>query len=165
MSRLFIAGWPPPSVADLLAELPREDAPGLRWTTPDQWHITLRYLGTVDEPAARRAFDAIVVGAAEAELGPAVDRLDSDVVMVPVAGLDDLAAAVLDASADIGPAPHPEGFRGHLTLARRKGGGATSADGSAMAARFAVDEIALVRSDLHPDGARYTSVARRRLPT
>ena len=166
MARLFIAVWPSPSVVDALTAIPRAEAPRLRWTTPDQWHVTLRYLGdAVEESTVSAALDTIAAGRTEAVLGPAVERLDPGLVVIPVQGLDALAAEVIAATADLGEPPHPAGFRGHLTLVRQREGDTTSADGVTFSARFVVDEIALVRSDLHHDGARYTTVARRRLAT
>lgn len=164
MSRLFVAVWPPPPVADLLQGLPRYEAPRLRWTTRGQWHITLRFLGDVAENAALELVNGVEGRSIEAELGPTVERLGPDLVVAPVRGLDALAAAVWAVSPDLGAAPHADGFRGHLTLARQRGGGSTSADGLPISARFVVDEIALVRSELHADGARYTAVTSRSLP-
>ncbi|MDQ1444823.1 MAG: hypothetical protein QOI20_1287, partial [Acidimicrobiaceae bacterium] len=46
--RLFVAVWPRPEVVDALARLPRPDVPGLRWTGPDHWHVTLVFLGASD---------------------------------------------------------------------------------------------------------------------
>jgi 2'-5' RNA ligase len=163
VSRLFVAVWPPPSVAGLLGGLPRDEASRLRWTTPDQWHVTLRFLGDVDEAAALELFHGVKGRRVDAELGPTVERLGPELVVVPVRGLDALAAAVWAVSPDLGEPPHVDGFRGHLTVARQRGGGSTSADGVAVSAGFVVDEIALVRSDLHADGARYTTVTRRSL--
>ena len=45
--RLFAAVVPPPeAIEDLAAFLePREEAgPDLRWTTPEQWHLTLAFM-------------------------------------------------------------------------------------------------------------------------
>ncbi|MCZ7630359.1 MAG: hypothetical protein M5U19_15570 [Microthrixaceae bacterium] len=54
-----------------------------------------------------------------AVLGPAVGTLGDRVVMVPVVGLEDLAAQVRRCTQGIGrPPEHP--FRGHLTLARAR---------------------------------------------
>ena len=164
MSRLFVAVWPPPPVADLLQGLPRNEAPRLRWTTRGQCHITLRFLGDVAENAALELVNGVEGRSIEAELGPTVERLGPELVVVPVRGLDALAAAVWAVGPELGEAPHVDGFRGHLTIARQRGGGSTSADGVAVSASFVVDEIALVRSDLHADGARYTTVTRRTLP-
>ncbi|MDP9386758.1 MAG: hypothetical protein M3Q48_02235, partial [Actinomycetota bacterium] len=89
--RLFVAVWPPADVVDGLAALPRPEVPGLRWTAPEQWHVTLRFLGEVDLAAARRAFAATdITGAAVAELGPATGRFGRRVLHVPVAGLEGL---------------------------------------------------------------------------
>jgi 2'-5' RNA ligase len=46
--RLFVAVWPPPEVLDLVAEIDRPALAGVRWTTRDQWHVTLRFLGRMD---------------------------------------------------------------------------------------------------------------------
>jgi len=160
---MFIAVWPPAPVAELLTALPREEAPRLRWTTADQWHITLRFLGDVPETDALSAFESIRARPVDALLGPTVERLAPEVIVAPVRGLEPLAAEVLARTADLGEAPHPDGFRGHLTLARQRGGGSCSVDGRAISGTFRVEEIVLVRSDLHDAGARYTSVARRPL--
>ena len=45
--RLFVAVWPPVDVVERLSELPRPAVDGVRWTTPDQWHVTIRFLGEV----------------------------------------------------------------------------------------------------------------------
>ena len=50
--RLFDALWPPPdAVAELLAAVRevQEKSPGLRWTAPEQWHLTLAFLGEVPD--------------------------------------------------------------------------------------------------------------------
>ncbi|ABD09482.1 2'-5' RNA ligase [Frankia sp. CcI156] len=55
-TRLFVAAVPPPEVAEaLLAAVRRTRAAAadLRWTTPDQWHVTFAFLGPV--PDDRRA--------------------------------------------------------------------------------------------------------------
>ncbi|MGH3933830.1 MAG: RNA 2',3'-cyclic phosphodiesterase [Pseudonocardiaceae bacterium] len=50
--RLFVALVPPGEVIDELkaSTAPmRELVPGLRWTRPEQWHVTLAFLGEVGE--------------------------------------------------------------------------------------------------------------------
>ncbi|MER3453020.1 MAG: RNA 2',3'-cyclic phosphodiesterase, partial [Acidimicrobiia bacterium] len=49
--RLFVAVWPPEEVLDVVAKLPRPGVVGLRWTSREQWHVTLRFFGSVPEPA------------------------------------------------------------------------------------------------------------------
>ena len=58
--RLFVAVWPTPAVVEELGALPRPAAPGLRWTTADQWHVTLRFLGDADPGEAADAVSAVV---------------------------------------------------------------------------------------------------------
>ena len=163
MPRLFIAAWPPPAIVDLLEVLPRPDEPGVRWIPPEQWHVTLRFLGSVDRVEADEAMSRVEGRVAEAHIGPEVDRLSESVIVVPVAGLDELAAAVVDATGAVGQPPDPRGFTGHITLARLRPGGACGLVGHRVSAVWPVQEIALVSSEHHPDRARYVTVARRRL--
>lgn len=80
---------------------------------------------------------------------------------VPVAGLDDVAAAVITATAAFGRRPEDRPFRGHLTLARvRRGSGpARRLAGDPVAGSWTVTTAEVVRSHLHPAGARYEAVA------
>jgi 2'-5' RNA ligase len=154
--RLFVAVVPPDDVvADLLA-LRRKDQRGVRFVKPEAWHVTLRFLG---ECPAAEVVDALVdaqLPAARARLGAGVDVLDERVLAIPVDGLDDLAAAVVTATRDIGDPPPRRRFRGHLTVARTKPGATMPpALGSRVAGEWDVDSVELVRSRLHPDGARY----------
>lgn len=160
MARLFVAVWPPPSVVEAVAhQVPRPPRPGLRWVPPENWHVTLRFLGRADPDEAARALDRLVAGPAEAVVGPAVTTLGRAVVCLPVAGLDRLAAAVVTATAGVGQPPEDRRFTGHLTLARRKGRAAVPT-GTPFSARFEVDEVALVASDTRPSGAEYRTLRR-----
>lgn len=160
MARLFVAVWPPAPVIEALAALPRPDTPGLRWTGPAQWHVTLRFFGEAEPADAMAACAAVAAAPAEAVVGPAVERLGRGVVVVPVEGLDALAAAVVTATAGVGRPPEDRPFRGHLTLARTKGRVRTPLIGETVSGRWTVDSIELVRSDTHADGSRYTIVER-----
>jgi RNA 2',3'-cyclic 3'-phosphodiesterase len=166
MTRLFVAVWPTEDVVTLLERLQRPAVEGVRWTTPDQWHVTLRFLGWVEE--ADLVVDALsgwplaAVGSAEAILGPRVDLLNPRIVSVPVAGLDDLAAAVMGATAALGKPPERRPFHGHVTLARLRGVRGSTARrlaGEAVVARWPVRSVAVVESRLSPRGARYETVA------
>ncbi|MDQ3570423.1 MAG: RNA 2',3'-cyclic phosphodiesterase, partial [Actinomycetota bacterium] len=119
--RLFVAVWPPPEVVDMLAGLERPEVDGLRWTTAEQWHVTLRFLGDADEVAAREAFRGIRSGGgATAEMGPATGHFGRRVVHAPVAGLEGLAAATVAATGGVGQPPGARPFAGHITLARAR---------------------------------------------
>src|SRR5271169_1704692 len=109
--RLFVAVSLPPDVMSVVGELPRPELASLRWTTEDQWHITLRFLGEVEEPGAvadalkevPEALRAAGVEEVEADLGAATAWCRGRRILhVPVAGLDDLARAVATATAPWG---------------------------------------------------------------
>jgi 2'-5' RNA ligase len=163
VARLFVAVVPPPDVFELVAALPRPPTVGVRWTTREQWHVTLRFLGRVDEVAhAVDALSTVLARPCEAVLGPAVARFGQRVVQVPVAGLDDVATAVVAATRDVGEPPEDRAFSGHLTLARSRDRGVDLRPlvGAPIAARWPVGEVVLMESQLHPHGARYGVVER-----
>lgn len=169
--RLFVALWPPPEVVDLLAALSRPALPGLRWTTPDQWHVTLRFFGSADPGVAEAALRGTAWPAASrptAALGNVVARFGRETLYVPVSGVEELAHAVAASTADVGEPPPDRPFTGHLTLARaRRGRGDVRPLAGARlahAARWQVDEVTLVASRLEPGGARYSVVASVPLP-
>lgn len=164
MARLFVAVWPPPSVVeDLDRRLARPPRPGLRWVPPQNWHVTLRFLGRCDPDQALAALDAVDATATEAVIGPAVTTLGRGVLCLPVAGLDALADAVRAATASVGQPPDPRPFTGHLTLARMRGRGASTGTGARFTARFAVGEVVLVESDTRAEGAVYRPLGSRPL--
>jgi 2'-5' RNA ligase len=162
--RLFVAVRPPDDVLDIVAGLRRPERAGVRWTTRDHWHATLRFLGEVDDPApVAAALDAAPLSAAAASLGPRVAVLGRGVLMVPVEGLDDLAAAVTEVTRAFGRPPPDRPFRGHLTVARARRGAVRDLAGEAVDVRFPVGDVRLVRSHLGRDGARHEDLHVRRL--
>ena len=158
MARLFVAVWPPDDVLEPLRALGRKDRRGVRFVRPENWHITLRFLGEAGPAMVAAALDRAPLPAARARLGPAVDVLAERALVVPVAGLDELAAAVVGATSDLGERPRKR-FTGHLTLARlHRRATMPEALGTLVAGDFDVTEVALVQSRLHPDGARYETL-------
>jgi 2'-5' RNA ligase len=161
--RLFVAVWPPSEVVEGLADLSRPNRSGVRWTTPDQWHVTLRFFGSVNDPEdGKRALAQLASpGATVATAGPAVERLGPSILCLPVAGLDELATRVVGATASVGTPPDDRPFRGHITLARaRRGVNLRPFSGVAFHAAWSVDEVTLVASDTRPDRAHYTVLER-----
>jgi 2'-5' RNA ligase len=176
--RLFVAVDLPAEVVGHLSGLARPELASLRWTTPEQWHVTVRFLGEVPasdlEGAAGLvaaldtvpdALAAAGVGRVEASLGPASAWFPGrQVLQVPVAGLDELAGAVALVTGAWGD--EERGFRGHLTLARARARlrGPASLAGVAVAASWVVAELVLYSSSLGPGGPRYTVLHRVALP-
>ena len=158
--RLFIAARPSAAAVAAIDRLPRPEAPGVRWLSTDQWHVTLRFLGEADPDAAAAAMAGLVAAPAEAVAGPATRLLGDPVLVVPVAGLDRLAAAVVAATTGVGELPEDRPFVGHLTLCRFREGPPPGAVGAAVSAAFSVEEVVLVRSRTLPGGAVYDVLER-----
>lgn len=174
--RLFVAAWPDDETRRRLAGLELElgRTKGLRFVGPERWHITLRFLGEVQEEAIAPLSAALVThvaafgGTVECRLGPGTGWFTGvRVLQLPAAGLDGLADAVRTATLPF--VPEPDGtqpaFNGHLTLARSKGrrlGVAALGDmaGIPFEAAFPVTAVDLVSSQPSPQGHRYTTVAR-----
>jgi RNA 2',3'-cyclic 3'-phosphodiesterase len=133
--RLFVAVAAPPAVLD---ELEAASAPfraardELRWTSRDAWHITLAFLGEVDDLTTGRLIPRLERAAsrhgpfslafAGAGAFPAASR--ARVLWSGLSGdqgsLAALAGSVAAGARRAGAAPPEEGrpFRPHLTLAR-----------------------------------------------
>ena len=155
MARLFIAVIPPDEVVEQLTTLHRKDQRGVRFVRSENWHITLRFLGDADPGEVIDALDRVGLGSATARLGPAVDVLAERALILPVHGLDDLAASVGAATQHIGE-PASKRFLAHLTVARiNPRVPMPRALGVLFSAEFDVEDIALVSSRLAADGARY----------
>lgn len=173
--RLFVAVWPPGDLVEQLEALDHPEVRGLRWTTRDQWHVTLRFLGSVEESelAALReslgeaAGSPLLKRPVEAVAGPSPEVLGNGVWMLPVSGLEGLAAAVdraldgmVDGTAGAAVAGAVRGlvrpFKGHLTLARAKSPALLRRlPRPVVGSSWRVEEVTLVNSTLNPAGARY----------
>ena len=160
MARLFLAVTPPDEVIEILRALPRKDQRGVRFVPPENWHATLRFLGDADIDAVCDAMDRATLPSALARVGPAIDMLGTHSVMAPVAGLEDLASAVVDATDGLGDLEPRSGYRGHITVARVKRGAIVrKVVGMLCHAEFDVTEVALIESRLRPTGSHYTTLA------
>jgi 2'-5' RNA ligase len=158
--RLFVAVWPPEVVLDQIAALPRS-AEGLRWTTRDQWHVTLRFLGrTTIAPAVEALVELDGQPACPVTIAGPARRLGRGAFALPVDGLAPLALATIAAFDGIGRPAEPRPFRGHLTLARVKDARPRVLMPSlAFEASWTVRSVCLVRSHLARSGARYETIA------
>ena len=164
--RLFVAVVPDDAVRAALEQLERPSEPGVRWVPASNWHITLRFWADADPAAIIDALDAAVGASADsaglrtahAVIGPVVSRFGHGALVLPVRGLEDLAAAVIRATTAIAPAGDPRAFAGHLTLGRIRRRAACGLAGHPFRAEMDVTSIVLVRSELRPDGARHTPI-------
>lgn len=160
MARLWVGIWPPEWVVERLSELHRKDQVGARFVPPENWHVTLRFLGDADPSAVDVALRSSDLRAASVRLGPAVDLLGEKMLMLPAAGVDELAASVVGATRALGTDPVRRRFVGHLTLARlKRRANMPRVLGELFTAEWDVDSIALVESTLRPDGVRYATLA------
>ncbi len=177
--RLFVAIVPPPDalaeLADVLAPL-RAASPGLRWTGPDDWHLTLAFLGEVADPVLANLFLRLERAARRHPVqrlavsgGGAFPRPSRATVLwagiSTAGGLGPLAASVAAAARRAGAPPPDEGrrYRPHLTLARLR----QPADISPLTAALAgfsgrswtAADVRLIRSNLRGQ-PRYTELGR-----
>jgi 2'-5' RNA ligase len=177
--RLFVAIVPPPQVlAELAAAVDplRAAQPELRWTGPDDWHLTLAFLGSVAEDvlpelairlerAAHRhpAQQLAVTGAGAFPRPNRASVLWAGIEAGP--GLAPLAASVAAGARRARAPPPDEGrrFRAHLTLARCRQRADVSALTAVLAgftgASWTAAEIRLIHSK--PGGEpRYSDLGR-----
>jgi 2'-5' RNA ligase len=166
VTRLSVAIRPPADVVALLAGLPREATPGVTWSTPEQWLVKLRPLGHVPghlvaPVTAALAAELDGAPAARCVLGPVTRRLGGQWLGAPVTGLDDLAAAVFDATTGLVPVTHPQPFRADVVLARGRVPAALA--GVPVSAEWVADALALVADRSAPGRARMEDLARFRL--
>jgi len=164
--RLFYAVWPTPDARASLQGIPRPPTPGVRWTPPERWHVTLAFLGEVggdeEQQAAAALIDAAhrVAGVPEAVAGPATTVLGRSVLCLPVTGMEAAASAVRTAALGHHLIVDPKPFVGHLTLARSRGVVPPALVGTPASVGWDVGAITLVASRPGPAGPRYEVVAR-----
>lgn len=173
--RLFIAVPLPERLRAFVREaqgaLPRVN--GLRLLGESQWHVTLAFLGEVEEDAGFAARK--IVEAVPPELGG--DCRLGGFLMLPSAArarvvtlaVDDYEGAfarlyevVMDSLEVAGVMQREKrAFRPHLTVARMRVPGPVQPRFDARPAPFGVESLCLYRSELRREGAVYTVVAQR----
>ncbi len=173
MPRLFTALDLPSRRLDTLRTL-RESADlpaGARWTPIDNHHITLRFIGEVDEDQAtsiEKALTAVQTAPFEVTplgLGVLPSRRKPRVLTVridPTEPLRTLYNALQNTLAAVGIDPERRTYRPHITLARLQDAQAErlyttlqDLEGRSLAS-FTADEFILYESTLTPEGAVHT---------
>ena len=183
--RLFIALAVPPEVREEIGRAQgrlRRDAPpgAIRWTRPDQFHVTVKFLG--DIPSAQLAalessvsrvcagcpalrLSARGIGFFPNEQRPRVIWVSAN---DPDGQLAELRRRLDEAMAPFAPVAKPEKFTGHITLGRFKPGRHAAIEKLLERATVLRDRhfgdwtavtVEIVRSELSSTGARHTPLA------
>jgi 2'-5' RNA ligase len=181
--RLFFAVDLPAELTEPLAALQAEfeSAAGLRFTDPEQAHITMQFLGEVAADSRLRdvklagaaAVDAANVEPFEVEIGGLGVFPSLDYISVLWAGVRDgapalttLQTALETETTELGFAPDDHEFTPHVTLARMNDARGKRLIQSALrerdptVGRFEASELRLKRSTLTDEGPEYDTVAR-----
>jgi len=151
-----------------------------KWVDPQGIHLTLQFLGDVDEILIPRVSEAVRLGCAGSAPfglalgGPGVfpNPARPRVVWVGLTGdldsLNRLQQGIEVRLKDLGFTPEDRAFTPHLTLARvreeaappeRQKLGKIVTEFKPAAAGFRVTEVSLMRSQLNPGGAIYTRLS------
>lgn len=164
LARCFVGVWPSDEVVEVLAQRARPEHPGVRWVPPEQWHVTLAFLGNADPELVVDALSGLHHPTVTAVVGTRVGRLGRGVLMAPVSGCESLAVAVRGCVEGVGSWRETQAFLGHLTLARLRDVAARPwATPLEAPLSWTVNEVSVVVSELTPSGSRYTTVAGVRL--
>ena len=182
--RLFVAvELPPGHRASLAGVCERGRRGGVRWVGPENVHLTLKFLGDVDEALLADLKAALAAVAAAAEPFPLSlkgggcfpNARAPRVIWIGLAeGAEEasaLAAAVERALEPLGFAAEKRPFRPHLTIGRVKdvqAGAPTAANKIEQLKEYGVppataEAIALIKSTLTPEGSIYQEIGRFRL--
>jgi len=169
--RLFVAVEVPAHVRDAVdaaTEPLRRRQPAARWVAPNAYHLTLQFVGWVDDAGARSVEGACAEAAGS--VGPFALRLTGGAGMfgngVLWAALEDsrglhaVAAALREAMVAGGLSVEERPFHAHLTLARA---GRTTRLPRDLAGAYdgppsgwEVERLVLLRSRLRRTGAEYS---------
>ena len=179
--RLFVSADLPPELSDAVRQLQSEfaDAAGLSFTDPSQAHVTLKFLGEVDderlsalETELEAAVDDAGVSPFEVRYGglgvfPSLEYISVLWLGVETGGeaLTRLHEAIEARTTAMGFEPESHEFTPHVTLARMDHAGGKSLVQELVTERepevgaMQVDRVALTESTLTPDGPRYETVS------
>jgi len=173
MLRLFVAFPLPDGVIARLSML-CSGVPGARWVEPENMHVTLRFIGEVDETTAAdidHALSAVEAPAFTTSLagietfGKGYKAHTLWVAVQPNTALTHLHAKVESAIVRAGQPPEPRKFTPHVTLARmtkpEMGRLQNYIEGNGLfsAGPFAVDQFTLYESPPGTGGPVYTPLA------
>jgi 2'-5' RNA ligase len=178
--RSFIAVPLPPEVKERLAEAQRRlrpVAPEVKWVAMDSFHITLKFLGGVAPDQLQQTWQEVTGGLRGAAgftlhlvgAGAFPSAARPRVIWAGIAqGAEELArlaARTERACAACGFDPENRPFRSHVTLGRVREPAPNPQLAEQLVAlattdfgMVPVDRVILMKSDLTPQGARYTAL-------
>jgi RNA 2',3'-cyclic 3'-phosphodiesterase len=165
--RLFFALWPDEPVRAALEHAARKAVRGSggRPLPVSNWHVTLAFLGSVEEGR----MSMVVEAAASVPIAPfrmAFDRIEywqraavlCIVASRPPAVAIELAKSLYEALRQREFTPDPKPWRAHVTVARKVA--KPHVLGALDPVEWQVDGFALVESETLPEGARHTVLQR-----
>ncbi len=168
--RLFTAVEVPEDVSERIAGI-CHGLPGVRWTPPDQFHMTLRFIGEVSE-AQREEISETLSGVHCDSftlhlrgLGQFLHRRMPGVIWLDVEmqpALEHLHRKIESALRGLGFPGDKRAFQPHVTIARLKTAPSSRVQqyldtyGDFDAGSFEVNEFLLLSSVLRPNGATHT---------
>jgi len=179
--RSFIAFELPKSVLDALSDVQKSlkrDTEGVRWVRPDSIHLTTNFLGDIPEDMAPRIEEALkqcMTGAVGMNMrlngvGAFPTIYKPRVIWVGVEGdvpvMAEIKRGLDQALLPLGFEPEGRSFKPHLTIGRVKNPKnlkrlSQALEKAEVAERtlFMISRLVLYKSELFPDGARYTPLA------
>lgn len=178
--RAFLALEIPETIKTQLASAQqglKAELPPARWTRPVGWHLTLKFLGEVEQPVltdlvsdlgpSLRGAGAVRVQFGKTGFFPSSMRPRVAWVGGTAEGAEQVAAKVEKAAATVGFPRERRPWSLHLTLARLKSQWPKAAVDRFFAWGEGLDlevftcrEVVLFKSDLQPGGAVYTALER-----
>jgi 2'-5' RNA ligase len=175
MIRSFVAINLPEEIKDDLASVVselRDENRAVKWVKPEGLHLTLKFLGDIDEktvaPLAAE-LDAVAKNHPPMSLnieglGAFPDPKRPRVVWAGLGGdleiLRDIASQVDHVCASFGVKPEKRPFRAHITIGRLKVPTVVDLNKELRKKGFLATEMVLYQSELLPTGARYTVLNR-----
>jgi RNA 2',3'-cyclic 3'-phosphodiesterase len=175
MIRTFIALELPQEIKAYLGEIIsglRQKNKSVKWVQDEGLHITLKFLGSIDEglvPSLSRELDAIAASFPAAHvslsrLGAFPDTRRPRVVWAGLSGdtaiLADIAAIVDKMCTSFGMEPEKRPFRAHITIGRLKIPTVVDLAQEIREKGFTIKNLMLYKSELTPSGARYSVLHR-----
>ena len=153
----------------------RKQHPNVRWTSPESWHLTLVFLGSVEASRVaelERLLDEVALATAPFDVlvdrGGGRPRHDGGVAWL---GLSTGASTLIEAATlaaegcppdIVGGSPPKRTPSAHLTVVRKADEPVIESLRSQacgpLGVSWTVDAVALVRSHLEPAGARYVTL-------